>query len=90
MIRIWKFETAPPEVCSLLSALCQPRWVMLIPRLLHGPDVEAEIRRRVGATLLERAETADGDVVYFGMTEVAPLLASGLPEVARQADLDLR
>lgn len=51
----------------------KPRWLMQIPQSLYAPDLDAEIRRRVGVEELTVVEAPGGDIVYIGAGDFAPL-----------------
>ena len=71
---VWKFDAAPADLRVLGGAAGSPRWLALVPAAMHGPDLELAILTQVGSAGLERCQTAAGDVVYIGSSDVTELL----------------
>lgn len=72
-IRIWRFAKAPRELRSL-HGFSDAEWLVLIPRLIWGIDLEDVIRERADPGSLSRYETPNGDVVYTGRRRVCQVL----------------
>ena len=83
-LMIWRFEAAPKTLRALHRELETPEWLILIPRALSGADLDEVIQSRDKSGQTFRYETADGDIVYIGTTQVDRLSQRLPPLTARR------
>ena len=77
-LMMWRFADAPKALRSLHRGTGTPEWLVFIPRALSGIDLDEAILRPVEPGKVSRYETAKGDTVYIGSTQL-----TGLPETRR-------
>ena len=74
-LMIWRFAAAPETLKAFHCDADEPEWLVLIPRTLHGPDLDEAILKGSKPGQVAHYETPDGDIVYIGTSQL-----DGLPE----------
>ena len=83
-LMIWRFADAPKTLTAPHCETETPEWVVLIPRALHGADLDEIIRKGSKPGQVTHYRTPDGDTVYIGTSRLDGL-TQGLAGLARPA-----
>jgi hypothetical protein len=71
-IRVWRFAKAPDELRALHHGSESPEWLVMVPRAMHGSDVDKAVLAHRGPGSVLRYETPKGDLVYIGAPGANP------------------
>jgi len=69
-LMLWRFAAAPKSLQSLHCEAETPEWLLLIPRSLVGSDLDDVIVQGAKPGQVVRYETADGDIVFIGTSQL--------------------